>query len=83
LKTYRTQHDLSRDNWTLLRGDSDGVLDLAALLNVKFKKDAQGNFSHSNLITLLNTEGEIVYQQTGLNPDDHDLIRRIEQLEAH
>ena len=82
LKTYRTQHDLSRANWTLLRGDSDGVLDLAALLNVKFKKDAEGNFSHSNLITLLNAEGEIVYQQTGLNPDDHDLIRRIEQLEA-
>ena len=83
LKTYRTQHGLSRDNWTLLRGDSNGVLDLAALLNVKFKKDAQGNFSHSNLITLLNAEGEIVYQQTGLNPDDPNLIRRIEQLEAH
>jgi len=83
LKTYRTQHDLSRDDWTLLTGDSGGVLDLAALLNVKFKRDAQGNFSHSNLITLLNAEGEIVYQQTGLNPDDPSLIRRIEQLEAH
>jgi protein SCO1/2 len=81
LKTYRAQHDLSSDTWTLLKGDPDNVLDLAALLGVKFKQDAQGNFSHSNLITLLNAEGEIVYQQTGLNPEDHEFARRIEQLQ--
>jgi protein SCO1 len=82
LKTYRAQHELSLGNWTLLKGNSDNVLDLAALLGVKFKQDAQGNFSHSNLITLLNAEGEIVYQQVGLNPDDHEFARRIEQLQS-
>jgi protein SCO1/2 len=82
LKNYRAGHSLSADNWTLLSGSPDGVLDLAALLGVKFKQDAQGNFSHSNLITLLNAEGEIVYQQVGLNPDDHDFARRIEQLQT-
>ena len=80
LKTYRAQHDLSRENWTLLKSNPDNVLDLAAVLGVKFKQDAQGNFSHSSLITLLNAEGEIVYQQVGLNPDDHEFARRIEQL---
>jgi protein SCO1/2 len=45
------------------------VLDLAAILGVKFKKDAQEQFLHSNLITLLNARGEIAYQQTGLNQD--------------
>jgi protein SCO1/2 len=82
LKAYRAQHNLSLENWTLLRGDSDSVLDLSALLGVKFKQDAQGNFSHSNLITLLNAEGEIVYQQVGLNPDDKEFARRIEKLQA-
>jgi protein SCO1 len=82
LQAYRTQHELSPD-WALLTGDADNVLDLAAVLGVKFKKDAQGNFSHSSVITLLNAQGEIVHQQVGINPDDRDFSRRIEQLTAH
>jgi protein SCO1 len=82
LKDYRAQHELSRMNWTLLNGDADSVADLAAVLGVKFKQDAQGQFAHSNVITLLNAQGEIVYQQIGLNPDNHELIRRIEKLET-
>jgi protein SCO1/2 len=80
LNSYRAQHALSAVNWTLLKGNAESVLDLAALLGVKFKQDIEGNFSHSNLITLLNAEGEIVYQQVGLNPDDREFARRIEQL---
>src|SRR5215469_14065317 len=41
LHTYRAEHELDA-NWTLLHGNADDVLDFAALLNVKFKKDAQG-----------------------------------------
>lgn len=80
LKNYRGQHGLSHENWTLLNGDSDGVLELAAVLGVKFKEDTQGQFAHSNIITLLNTEGEIVYQQTGLSSDSQELVRQIEKL---
>ncbi len=77
LHAYRLQHDLSRQRWTLLRGTPDDVLNLAALLNVKFKKDAQGQFLHSNVITLLNAEGEIVYQQLGLNSPDQQMIDQL------
>jgi protein SCO1/2 len=80
LKDYRSLHQLSPVNWTLLNGNPDTVLDLAALLGVQFKEDAQGNFSHSNVITLLNAEGEIVRQQVGLGTDDHELVQAIEQL---
>jgi protein SCO1/2 len=80
LKDYRNQHGLSPANWTLLHGDPDAVLDLAALLGVNFKEDAQGQFSHSNIITLLNAEGEIVHQQSGLNSDKGELVQAIEKL---
>jgi protein SCO1 len=80
LKNYRAQHDLSPANWTLLTGDADAVQDVAAVLGVKYKEDAQGQFSHSNLITLLNAQGEIVYQQAGLNPESQEFVRRIEKL---
>ena len=80
LRDYRKEHDLSPRNWTLLRGSPDSVLDLSALLGVNFRKDAQGQFQHSNLITLLNAEGEIVYQQAGLGGDNKGLIQHIEKL---
>lgn len=52
--------------WILLHGDNDAVRELAALLGVKYKQEADGGFSHSNLVTILNAEGEIVHQRTGL-----------------
>ena len=56
------------------------MLDLAALLNVKFKKDAQGQFLHSNVLTLLNAQGEVVCQQIGLNLEHEEILRRVSEL---
>ena len=83
LKRYRNEHSLSQDNWNLLNGSPDAVLDLAAVLGVKFKQDAQGQFSHSNLITLLNSDGEIVQQFAGLNPNQEQLKAEIAKLVEH
>ena len=80
LHSYRLNHNLQDSRWTLLRGGSDDVLDFAALLNVKFKKDAQGQFNHSNVITLLNAQGEIVYQQLGLSTQPDEMIRQLTAL---
>lgn len=80
LKNYRTQRDLSPDTWTLLNGSPDSVQELAAVLGVKVKQDAQGQFSHSNLITLLNSEGEIVEQFVGLNSDNQQIVAEIKKL---
>jgi protein SCO1/2 len=65
LARYRAQRALD-PNWTLVRGDGNSVRELAALLGVKFKQEADGAFSHSNIVTLLNREGEIVHQRLGL-----------------
>lgn len=65
LKKYRDDRHLDAQ-WMLLHGDNDAVRELAALLGVKFKQEADGMFAHSNLITILNGEGEIVHQRSGL-----------------
>ncbi len=80
LAEYRRTRDLSKKNWTLMRGRSDDVLELAALLGVKFKEDATGQFAHSNVITILNAQGEIVHQQTGLNQDIQETVRLLQKL---
>jgi len=65
LRDYRAQHGLNAD-WVLLRGAPGDIRELAAVLGVKYKRDAAGMFQHSNLITVLNAEGEIVHQRAGL-----------------
>lgn len=65
LAQYRADRLLDAQ-WTLLHGDDDAVRELAALLGVKFKQEADGQFAHSNLITILNGEGEVVHQRNGL-----------------
>lgn len=68
LRDYREAQGLD-DGWILLSGSADDVRTLAAVLGVQYKKDSRGQFSHSNLITVLNPAGEIFQQQSGLNGD--------------
>lgn len=65
LAKYRAERALAAQ-WHLLHGDRNGVSELAALLGVKYRKEANGMFAHSNLITALNREGEIAHQRNGL-----------------
>jgi protein SCO1/2 len=67
LHKYRETHQLSTRRWTLLRGGTDDVRELAALLGINYRPDARGQFAHSNLITILDREGEIALQIKGLN----------------
>jgi len=82
LADYRHARHLPAESWTLLRGRPDDVLELAALLGIKYKEDARGQFAHSNVITILNSQGEIVQQRIGLNQENHETIRLIQRLAA-
>ena len=62
------------------RGTPDDVLELAALLGVKFKKDARGQFAHSNILTVLNSGGEVAHQQIGLNQPPDETVKHLVQL---
>lgn len=76
LAQYRADRHLDAQ-WTLLHGDDDAVRELAALLGVKFKQEADGQFAHSNLITILNGEGEVVHQRNGLRGGLDETARAI------
>lgn len=65
LADYRARHSLG-EPWVLLHGNADSVRELAVLLGVKYRQEADGAFSHSNLITILNPQGEIIHQRVGL-----------------
>jgi protein SCO1/2 len=80
LALFRQAQGLAADHWNLLSGSDDDILELAALLGVRYKQDATGQFMHSNLITILNAKGEVVHQQIGLNQDVAETVRTLKQL---
>ncbi len=80
LKAYRAKKQLATARWTLLRGKEDDVRELAALLGINYQRDAKGQFSHSNVITVLNAEGEVSFQQEGLNKDAKETVAAIEKI---
>ncbi len=82
LKAYRAKSQLAIARWTLLRGKEDDVRELAALLGINYQRDAKGQFSHSNVITVLNSEGEVAFQQEGLNKDARETVAAIEKMLA-
>ena len=79
LAAFREKRQLARERWTLLRGGADDVRELAALLGVNYVEDSRGQFAHSNIITLLNSEGEVAFQHAGLKQDPALLIAAIEK----
>ncbi len=83
LAAYREISQLPKPAWTLLRGEPDDVLELSALLGVSFKEDARGDFAHSNQITILNADGEIVERLVGLNRDVAETAALLERLAAN
>jgi protein SCO1/2 len=78
LKKFANANQLD-NNFTLLHGDENTVRTLSVLLNVQFEKDAEGNFSHSNIISVLDKKGALVYQKEGLDADPTDIISSIKQ----
>jgi protein SCO1/2 len=79
LKAFRERMNLDA-NWTLLRGETMPVQDLAMLLGVKYKQDARGQFAHSNLFTVLNSEGEVIHQHAGLMGDISEAAKAVAQV---
>ncbi len=78
LSEYAKIKGLAQSRWILLspNGDRD-VRELAAALGVVYSKDKGGEFSHSNLISLLTDEGVLQLQVSGLSASHDDLVARI------
>jgi protein SCO1/2 len=82
LKNYMQDKELEKDEWRLLNGSADDVLELAALVGVKYKPmDPEGkDIAHSNMITVLDKKGRLYYQMKGLNESVNDVEKAIGQL---
>jgi protein SCO1/2 len=80
LRAYAKDHGLDPADWTLYHGDAKAVRELAAALGVRYSPDPSGGFDHSAIVSLLDAEGNIVFQQPDAKLDPADMVKRIEML---
>ncbi len=72
LAAFAADKGLSTPRWTLLHGGAGDVQLFNAVLGGRYKRTPSGDFAHSNLVVVLNRDGQIVHRQEGLGvaPDE-------------
>ncbi|MBD3653076.1 SCO family protein [Kangiella sp.] len=65
LKDFSEKRKLNPERWTLLTGDKQDVRSLAMALGVRYKKSEDNEVAHSNVFTLLDEQGRILFQEVG------------------
>lgn len=80
LKKYIDKKELDVNVWTMLSSNKDAdVRELANVLGINYKDVGDGDFVHSNVITALDTKGNIIEKVETLNDEINKLIKKIEE----
>ncbi|WP_286969446.1 SCO family protein [Flavobacterium sp. UBA4854] len=82
LKSFAIENKMNQDPWIFLRSSEENTREFAAVLAVNYKKISPIDFSHSNIISVFNPEGELVFQQEGLGVNNEKTIETINQEAA-
>lgn len=80
LKEFAIENEMDGEQWTFLQGTESGVREFANVLAVKYKQISPMDFSHSNIISVFNTKGELIHQQEGLGVDNKETVEAILKL---
>jgi protein SCO1/2 len=82
LHEFRTRMGLDPRRFLLLRGNARDTQELAAVLGFNYGKGDGRNYTHSNLVTVLDGQGAIVHQRIGLGDDLRDAVAMIQEAPA-
>jgi protein SCO1/2 len=82
LEAFATSLRLDPAAWTLLTGDADDVRELAAVLGIRYRGEADAQISHSNAYLVLDADGGIVHRQDGLGSGTAPVLARIRAAAA-
>jgi protein SCO1/2 len=82
LKQFAVANKMDNEQWEFLRSTEENTREFAAVLAVNYKKIDPLNFSHSNIISVFNAEGELTFQQEGLGVNSDETIQKITEEAA-
>lgn len=79
LKAFAKENQMDNDQWLFLRSNDEQTREFSAVLAVNYKKISPLDFSHSNIISVFNAEGELAFQQEGLGVNNDTTISKIKE----
>ena len=82
LKSFAIANKMDHDPWLFLRSTEDNTREFAAILAVNYKQISPMEFSHSNIISVFNPKGELIFQQEGLGVNNDQAVLKINQEAA-
>lgn len=74
IKKFMEDKNINYGNWNLFVSSEKETLELAVALGIKYKKENDGNYIHSNLILLIDKNGVIKFQHPGLMNNFDDIL---------
>ncbi|MFT5452012.1 MAG: protein SCO1/2 [Enterobacterales bacterium] len=77
LKAFAEKRQLNLEHWILLSGKNMDVRSLAMALNIKYKTVENNEVEHSNLLTVLDPQGRILFQQIANIDKSEQVINRL------
>jgi len=81
LRDYARAHGIDSSRWIVARSSPDAVRRLAAAIGMEYKKTKSGGFEHSKLISILDKNGIIKYQQSDIGVNGEDAVLAINRLQ--
>lgn len=82
LKSFAIENQMNNDQWMFLRSNVEQTREFSAVLAVNYKKISPIDFSHSNIISVFNAEGELAFQQEGLEVNNEKTVLKIKEEAA-
>ncbi|WP_318643232.1 SCO family protein [Flavobacterium ardleyense] len=79
LKAFAIENEMDGGQWVFLRSDEERTREFSAVLAVNYKKISPIDFSHSNIISVFNAEGEMTFQQEGLGVSYDKTVAKIKE----
>lgn len=79
LKEFAVENQMLEDKWLFLRGTENDTREFAAVLAMTYKAISPLDFSHSNIISVFNPQGELTFQREGLGVSNDGVINAIIQ----
>ncbi len=77
LKAFAKEKEMDGEEWTFLQGNKESVQEFANVLSVKYREISPMDFSHSNIISVFNQQGELIHQQEGLGVNNQETVKNI------
>ena len=80
---YKQAKGIDKKEWMILVADDEAARELAVALGVRYKPTADGEFAHSNTITVIDRQGVPSFQLLRLDDPSAEAIAAVGQAHRH